>query len=406
MKRVLSLILSTVLLTGCLTACGDSSASDKSQESADVTQSSAQEASESANAPESYNIALIAPFTGDNAQYGEAFKTGLTVLADEVNADGGINGVPLAFQVFDDAADAAQSTNMAQAVVGDEQYIAAIGSYSSTCTLAFAPIFDEAQMPVLVPCAGNSTIATSHTYTFQRGMTIPIESALMARYAVEKLGGTKVAFIALNNDAGLQFMENAKAEIEELKAAGANCETVAAETFNEGEVRDYNAMLLKIKEANPDIIVVNLGYVECAAILTQAQQIGLNDIPWLGNQSMYNEDFINLVGDAGKGFYVSTGFYAENPDEDIQDFVAKCQAVDGMVPNAYQRNAYECGAMIVSCLREGATTRQELYDALCAIDMWEGKTGNAKWINRQVEEEYLILQYKGDGVWEQLDVNN
>lgn len=40
-----------------------------------------------------------------------------------------------------------------------------------------------------------------------------------------------------------------------------------------------------------------------------------------------------------------------------------------------------------------------------AIDYWPGKTGANKWINRQVEEEYLILQYQGDGLWNMLQVN-
>ncbi len=344
-----------------------------------------------------YTIALIAPFTGDNAQYGNAFKTGVTALCNEVNESGGINGAKLNFEVFDDAADAAQSTNMAQIVTGDEKYIAAIGSYSSTCTLAFGSIFDEAQMPVMVPCAGNSTIATEYNYTFQRGMTIPIESALMARYAVQQLDGQRIAFIALNNDAGLQFMENATKAIEDLKAAGTACETVATETFNEGEVRDYSAMVLKIKDANPDVIVVNMGYVECAAIWNQARQAGLTDVKWLGNQSMYTEDFTNLVGDAGVGFHVSTGFYAANPDAGVQEFIEQCKAIDGNVPNAYQRNSYECAAMIAQCLKDGAGTRQELYDALVGMEHWDGKTGGNKWINRQSEEEYLILQYQGDG---------
>ena len=352
-----------------------------------------------------YTIALIAPFTGDNAQYGNAFKTGVTALCNEVNESGGINGAKLNFEVFDDAADAAQSTNMAQIVTGDEKYIAAIGSYSSTCTLAFGSIFDEAQMPVMVPCAGNSTIATEYNYTFQRGMTIPIESALMARYAVQQLDGQRIAFIALNNDAGLQFMENATKAIEDLKAAGTACETVATETFNEGEVRDYSAMVLKIKDANPDVIVVNMGYVECAAILNQARQAGLTDVKWLGNQSMYTEDFTNLVGDAGVGFHVSTGFYAANPDAGVQEFIEQCKAIDGNVPNAYQRNSYECAAMIAQCLKDGAGTRQELYDALVGMEHWDGKTGGNKWINRQSEEEYLILQYQGDGEWKMLELN-
>lgn len=402
MKKAFALLAAAALILSC-SACGADTPSTPSTPGA--SSSGPAQTEPVSDSTEAYTIALIAPLTGDNAQYGNAYKTGLQVLCDEVNASGGINGRELKFETFDDAADAAQSTNMAQIVTSDDTYIAAIGSYTSTCALAFGSIFDEAQMPVMVPNAGNSMIATDYNYTFQRGMTIPIESALMARYAVEKLDGQRIAFLALNNDAGLQFMENAQKAIEELNAGGTSCEVVAAETFNEGEVRDYSAICLKIKDAQPDVIVVNMGYVECAGILTQAQQVGLTGVKWLGNQSMYTTDFTNLVGDAGVGFYVSTGFYADNPDEGVQDFIAKCQAIDGKIPNAYQRNAYECAAMIAQCLRNGASTRAELYDALLAVDYWDGKTGGNKWINRQVEEDYLILQYQGDGQWQMLSLN-
>ncbi len=183
-------------------------------------------------------------------------------------------------------------------------------------------------------------------------------------------------------------------------AKDSSVSVVAFETFNEGEVRDYSALVMKIKESNPDTIVVNLGYVECAAILMQAKQIGLTDVQWLGNQSMFTVDFTNLVGDAGIGFCVNTGFYPENPDEGVQTFVAECKAIDGKEPNAYQRNSYDCAAMIAECLKNGATTRKELYEALCSIDVFTDKTGSVKWSNRQTEEEYLILKYVGDGNWE------
>ena len=39
---------------------------------------------------------------------------------------------------------------------------------------------------------------------------------------------------------------------------------------------------------------------------------------------------------------------------------------------------------------------------MTSMDYWDGKTGGNKWMNRQSEEEYLILQYKGEGLWEML----
>ena len=397
MKRLLGVSIGLAMALCC--ACSGSGGSEAT-EAETARQEQGNESSES----EAYTIALIAPFTGDAAQYGEAFKTGVTVACNEINEAGGINGVDLQVEVFDDAADAAQSTNMAQIVTSDDKYIAAVGSYSSTQVLAMASIFDEAHMPLMVPCAGNSMISTDYQYTFQRGMTIPKESAMMARYAVEKLGGKRIAFVALNNDAGLQFIDSVEKQMEELKAAGQDCEVVAVEKFNEGEVRDYSAMVLKIKDANPDVIVVNIGYVECAAILNQAQQAGL-ECKWLGNQSMYTEDFINLVGDAAIGFDVSTAFFAKNPDQGVQEFVNACQEIDGKIPNAYARNAYECTSMIADCLKNGASTRDELYEALCAMETWEGKTGANNWANRQSEEEYLILQYQGNDEWTLLGAN-
>ena len=47
----------------------------------------------------------------------------------------------------------------------------------------------------------------------------------------------------------------------------------------------------------------------------------------------------------------------------------------GMTKMCIRDSAYECASMIAYCLRNGATTRQELYDALLAIDYWPGKTG-------------------------------
>ena len=185
-------------------------------------------------------------------------------------------------------------------------------------------------------------------------MTIPIESALMAATRCSSWAASVSPLSRWNNDAGLQFMENATKAIEDLKAAGTACETVATETFNEGESERLQRHGIKDQGRQSDVIVVNMGYVECAAILNQARQAGLTDVKWLGNQSMYTEDFTNLVGDAGVGFHVSTGFYAANPDAGVQEFIEQCKAIDGNVPNAYQRNSYECAAMIAQCLKDGA----------------------------------------------------
>ena len=116
MKRRIGLgiLLAATMLSAC--SGGENPAVPQGSSGPARQSLAAENTSASGQGGEAYTIALIAPFTGDNAQYGNAFKTGVTALCDEVNAAGGINGAELTFEVFDDGADAEQSTNMAQIV--------------------------------------------------------------------------------------------------------------------------------------------------------------------------------------------------------------------------------------------------------------------------------------------------
>lgn len=395
MKKLLLVLLCISILAASMVGCNGSSQTTSSGSTASLSKT------DSKSDTSDIHIALMAPLTGDNAQYGLAFQTGIQVKINEVNNAGGINGKQkIVLDTFDDKSTAKESANIAQLITSGDKYLAAIGSYSSTCSLAAGPVFTEAKMPLLTPCAGHVDLARKNEYVFQRGVTITVEAPMMARYAVEKLGGRHIAFVSLNNDAGIYFRDNALKQMETLKSKY-NCEVVASEVFNEGQVRDFTPMLIKIKETNPDIVVMNLGYTECAAILLQAKQLGMTN-KWYTNGSMYNEDFIKLAGDTAEGLYVNCVFFAYNPDPNIQEFVKQCKEIDGKVPNYYQRNAYECMAMVVYALEQGAKTGQEVYDKLLGIKEWKGKTGTCEWNDRQVSEEYSILQYL-NGDWKMTD---
>ena len=88
------MVLGTLLAATFLSACSGGEKPAAPQASTDSAEQSSAPESDSASGQkgEAYTIALIAPFTGDNAQYGNAFKTGVTALCDEVNAAGGIHG--------------------------------------------------------------------------------------------------------------------------------------------------------------------------------------------------------------------------------------------------------------------------------------------------------------------------
>ena len=48
-----------------------------------------------AEGEDTIKLAVIAPLTGDFAQYGEAYRTAVELMVSQVNAEGGINGKQL-----------------------------------------------------------------------------------------------------------------------------------------------------------------------------------------------------------------------------------------------------------------------------------------------------------------------
>ena len=205
LKKFLALALA-MAMSASLVACGGNG-----QNAGNNGQNSGDGGSEDEN----YHLALMAPITGSEAQYGESMILGCQIAIDEINASGGVNGKQVVLDTFDDENDATAAANVSQLIVQDKRYDAVIGSYSSTCGLATGSIFDEAQMPIINPCSAHEDLALTHSYVFQRGMTASYFNPKMAENAVKVLGAKRVAVLALNNDAGILFTQYVTDEIEE-----------------------------------------------------------------------------------------------------------------------------------------------------------------------------------------------
>ena len=100
-------------------------------------------------------IGLSAPLTGDWAEYGNDFKRSVTMVIDKVNKEGGINGKKLELVIADSRGDAKESVLIAEKFVADPAIIAQIGDFSSSSTMAAAPVYEQARMVQISPTASH-----------------------------------------------------------------------------------------------------------------------------------------------------------------------------------------------------------------------------------------------------------
>jgi branched-chain amino acid transport system substrate-binding protein len=100
-------------------------------------------------------IGLSAPLTGDWAEYGNDFKRSVTLVIDKANQAGGINGRKIELVIADSRGDAKESVLIAEKFVADPTIIAQIGDFSSSSTMAAAPVCEQAKMVQISPTASH-----------------------------------------------------------------------------------------------------------------------------------------------------------------------------------------------------------------------------------------------------------
>ena len=342
---------------------------------------------ETAQAADTIHIALTAPITGDYAEYGKNFQRSVELAIEEINAAGGVLGKKFRVSVGDSKGDPKESANLAQKWTSDPSIVAQIGDFTSTSCMAAQPIFDRAGMVQLSPTASHTKFAPGSIWSFSIVGTQANEQPFMAALAVNDLKLKKMAILYINNDWGVDTQKFFKESFEKLGGS-----ITATEGFFQGE-KDFNAVLTKLKQTNPDALYMAAMYNDGATISQQREKLGWN-VPVLGPSSLYSEQLIKLGGSSVNGMYSNVSFFVKDPDPRIQGYVKKFQEKNSVTPNFHAALAYDAMYMLADAIKKaGSTERKAIRDALATAKDYKGLTGNITFTaNRDAIKSYKVIK--------------
>lgn len=323
-----------------------------------------------AESAEPYRIAMCGPLTGPGAQYGQAYKNSLEILRDKINAEGGIDGHMLEIDFYDDKQDPKETLNVANLIIADGGYIAMIGSQTSSCSMAAAPVMQRAGIPMIAPHASHSDYAKTGDYCFSLQMPNSYEARVQHEWAIDYLGAKRVAIIYSNDDWGLQNVEAATAACENK-----GVELVAAETFIAGNTKDFSPIITKVKEANPDYIYLAVLYSDACLLIPQMKMLDLN-CALVGTNTLYKTEFIDVVGEDAEGIYIPNNFSTLHHTEEYEYLEkAIAEKVDGGIVDSYVSHAWDALSILVKAIREVGTDGAAIKDYLANMGPYEGVAG-------------------------------
>ena len=319
---------------------------------------------------ETIKLGLMCPLTGKWASEGQDMKNIVSLLVDETNAAGGINGKKIELVVEDDAGDPRTAALAAQKLAG-AGVIAVIGTYGSAVTEASQNIIAESGFVHVGTGSTSIRLTEKGLPLFFR--TCPRDDAqgAAAAAAIVKGGFKKVALLHDKSSYAKGLADESRKALEK-----AGVEIVFYDALTPGE-RDYTAILTKLKAAAPDVVFFTGYYPETGMLLRQKKEMGW-DVPMMGGDAANHQDLVKIAGaEAARGyFFISPPLPQDMDTQEARHFLeaykARYQTVPVSVWAVVAGDAYK---VIEAALAAGKTDPEDMAEWLKQLKDMPGLTG-------------------------------
>lgn len=282
-KKLLSVISMLMIFALVLAGCGTSGTSGK--------------------ADDVIKIGWIGALTGDQSVFGTCESNAMKMMIEEVNANGGILGKKVEGVYYDTKGDTSESVNAVRRLISQDKVVAIIGPNSSGPSIAITSVLDQYKVAHIATVATNPKVTVNDDgsvkpYNFRICFIDPYQGAVAAGYAYDRLGYKNAAILYdVASDYSQGFSEYFEKTFTEKGG-----KIVAKEGFKEGDV-DFRPQLNKIKDANPDVILLPYFYKEVALTANQARELGIN-AALIGGDGWSPDQLISMAKDAMEGSYM------------------------------------------------------------------------------------------------------
>lgn len=316
------------------------------------------------------NIGGVAPLTGGSATFGASTRNGVALAFKAVNDAGGIDigGTKYLLNLIfeDDQGSPEVAANAYRKLIDQDEVVAIIGSVMSKCTLAGAPIAQDAGVPMISPTSTNVTVTQTGDYIFRACFIDPFQGAVVASFSYNDLKVKTAAVIFDNaNDYTKGLAEVFKPSFEKLGG-----KVVAYESFTgEDQTTDFSAQLTNIKAANPEVIFLAAYYAAAALEAKQARALGIT-VPFVGADGWDSSELTKLAGEAIEGGYFCNHYSPEDPSPINQNYLKKYTERFGQTPDALATLAYDAALILIDSIqRAGSTDGAAIRDAMAATNL-------------------------------------
>jgi branched-chain amino acid transport system substrate-binding protein len=331
---------------------------------------------------------------------GASIPQAAQLAADEINANGGVDGRKIEIISYDNHSSSADSVRAFQRAVNEDKVNAVIASYISEVVLALEPWASRLKTPFVTPGAASNEISKSvhadyekNKYTFHGYLT-------SAALALSVCDGAKDLLVDRMHMKTAVIMSEDAAWTKPLDVGYEEClPKIGLKVLDHirfsPDTTDFTPIFNKIEGSKPDVIITGISHVGVQpTVQWKNQQV---PIPMFGISSQAtNETFGKDTNQAAEGVLyqgVSGPGVAVTPKS--VPFAENFKKKFGNYPSYAGYTAYDEVYYIADAVkRAGSTDADKLVAALEKTD-WEGTIGRVQFYGKDDPFTHSIKYGKG-----------
>lgn len=323
-------------------------------------------------------VGQVCDLTGPLAFLGKELNHGAALYFRRVNDEGGVHGRKIRLVAEDDGYQPIRAVEAARKLLDKDRVFSLILTLGTATSEALFPIVQREGVPLIGPASESGTMAFPFKkYVFFASTPYSYQAVVIVDYIVRdiKAKNPRIAILYQDDDYGADGLRGFHEAVKEYSLAPA-----AEVPYKVGTV-DFSSHVRKLREANPDFVILWTVLRETAAVLKEAHKLGW-DPQFIGASPAADPMVLKIAGESaefGKGFIAVHVHYLEHGDSagarEYQELIRK---YDPGHPLGFYDFA---GAGVAKILVEGLTragkdlTREKLVKSLETLTAWESGYG-------------------------------
>ena len=322
-------------------------------------------------------IGGVGPLTGTAASYGISVKQGATLAVEEINANGGINGMQIRFLFEDDKALEADALSAYNSLMDNGMQVTIGATTSGSNQAILAPVKEDGIL--LVTPSASSMTSIDAPNAFRICFNDNAQGQAAAKYIGDHM--TDIKKVAIIYDTSSDYSKGLMTSFKAQAQADNKFEIVAETSFDStAGSATFATQIANINSSGAELLFMPLYYSEAYAIISQASST-LQGIKYFGCDGF---DGILGIDNVDTSLLENVNILTPFVADENSDFVKNYKAKYNSTPDQFAADAYDAIYAIKAAVEKAnVKVTDKDFNAKVVAAMGEitldGETGKMTW---------------------------